>query len=67
MLGELIERIEVCQSEKVDGVWVQKLTIHYTCVGEIVIPEALSLPVPDVKMQTRKGVTVAYDATGKIA
>lgn len=67
MLGELIERIEVYQSEKVDSVWVQRLTIHYTCVGEIAIPETLSLPVPEVKMQTRKGVTVAYDATGKIA
>ena len=35
MLNELIERIEVHQSEKVNGVYVQKLTIHYNCVGSI--------------------------------
>lgn len=67
MLSELIERIEVHQAEKLDGVWVQRLTIHYNCVGEIVIPEELPLPAPEVTMQTRKGVTVAYDAVGKSA
>jgi DNA invertase Pin-like site-specific DNA recombinase len=62
MLNELVERIEVHQAEKVDGVHVQRLTIHYHCVGEIDIPDVLSLPVPDVQVQTRKGVTVAYSA-----
>ena len=60
MLNELIERIEVHQSEKVNGVYVQKLTIHYNCVGSIEIPEVLSLPEPDVLIQTRKGVAVSY-------
>jgi len=58
MLNELIERIEVHQSEKIDGVHVQRLTIHYNCVGSIEIPESLSLP--EIKMQTRKGVIVSY-------
>ena len=39
MLNELIEKIEVHQAEKIDGEWVQKLTIHYNCVGAIFIPE----------------------------
>ncbi|MDL2224584.1 recombinase family protein [Eubacteriales bacterium OttesenSCG-928-M02] len=60
MLNELIDRIEVHQAEKIDGVHVQKLKIHYTCVGAIEIPEELSLPVPDVLIQTRKGVAVSY-------
>ncbi len=58
MLSELIERIEVHQSEKVDGVHVQRLTIHYACVGALDIPASMSLP--EIIMQTRKGVTVAY-------
>ncbi|MCL1820800.1 MAG: recombinase family protein [Oscillospiraceae bacterium] len=59
MLGELIERIEVHQSEKVDGAHRQRLTIHYNCVGSIEIPETFS--VPDITVQTRKGVMVRYD------
>ena len=39
MLNELIEKIEVFNAEKVDGVWEQRLRIHYNCVGVIEIPE----------------------------
>jgi len=46
MLNELIERIEVHQAGKVNGVHVQKLTIHYNCVGSIEIPGILPLPEP---------------------
>ena len=60
MLNELIERIEAHQAEKVNGTSVQKLTIHYNCVGFIEIPDILSLPEPDVLIQTRKGVAVSY-------
>ena len=58
MLNELIEKIEVHQSEKIDGVHFQKLTIHYNCIGAIDIPETLTMP--EILMQTRKGVTVGY-------
>ena len=61
MLHELVERIEVYDAQKIDGVWAQRLRIHYHCVGEIVIPEVLSLPVPEVSVNTRKGVTVVYE------
>ena len=39
MLNELIEKIEVFNAEKIDGVWEQRLRIHYNCVGVIEIPE----------------------------
>ena len=38
MLNELVEKIEVYHAEKTDGVWEQRLLIHYNCVGEITIP-----------------------------
>lgn len=60
MLNELIERIEVHQAEKVDGVQVQRLTIHYNCVGTIEVPDILPLPQPEIVIQTRKGVAVSY-------
>ena len=60
MLNELIEKIEVHQAEKVDGVWEQKLTIYYNCVGAIFIPDTESLPIPDVTVNTRRGVFVTY-------
>ena len=60
MLTELIDRIEVHQSEKIDGVSMQRLTIYYNCVGVIEIPEKLQLPQPEVFMQTRKGVALSY-------
>jgi len=62
MLNELIDHIEVHQAEKIDGVHVQKLKIHYNCVGSIEIPDVLPLPEPDVLIQTRKGVAVSYSA-----
>ena len=60
MLNELIDRIEVHQAEKIDGEWVQKLTIHYNCVGAIFIPDIFPLPVTSVSVNTRKGVVVNY-------
>ena len=60
MLNELIQFIEVHQAEKVNGVWEQRLTIHYNCVGAIDIPDILPLPSPEVSVNTRKGVIVNY-------
>jgi len=68
MLNELIERVEVHQSEKVDRihVHVQRLTIHYNCIGTVDIPDSLSLPEPDILIQTRKRVAVSYSPTTKV-
>ena len=41
MLNELVEKIEVFNAEKIDGVWEQRLRIHYNCVGTIEIPTVL--------------------------
>ena len=60
MLNELIEKIEVFNAEKIDGVWAQRLRIHYNCVGTIEIPTVLPLPIPEVSVNTRKGVVVNY-------
>ena len=65
MLNELIERIEVHQAEKINGTWVQRLTIHYNCIGAITIPEELTLPMPDITVNTRKGVYVSYQPDTK--
>ena len=61
MVNELIDHIEVYQAAKIDWEWVQKLTIHYNCIGALFIPDTDSLPVPDVTVNTRKGVFVTYE------
>ena len=61
MLNELVNNIEVHQAEKIDGEWVQKLTIHYNCVGALFIPDTEALPTPEVTVNTRRGVYVTYE------
>lgn len=61
MLNELINRIEVHQAEKINGEWVQRLTIHYNCIGALFIPNTEPLPVPNVTVNTRRGVYVTYE------
>lgn len=60
MLNALIDHIEVHQAEKINGVWEQRLTIHYNGVGAVAIPETVPLPAPDVTVNTRRGVYVSY-------
>ncbi|MEG1953968.1 MAG: recombinase family protein, partial [Hydrogenoanaerobacterium sp.] len=60
MLNELVDRIEVHQSEKIDGIHRQELTIYYNCIGSIEIPDKEKLEKPSIIMQTRRGVTVGY-------
>ena len=62
MLNELIEKIEVHQSEKIDGKTVQQLTIHYNCIGNIEIPDLEKLPENNVSAHTRQGVDVHFAA-----
>ena len=59
MLNELVEKIEVYNAERIDGEWVQRLRIHYNCVGEMNIPNEPALPIPAVTVNTRKGVFVS--------
>ena len=62
MLNELIKKIEVHQSEKIDGKTVQQLTIHYNCIGNIEIPDLEKLPENNVSIHTRQGVDVHFAA-----
>ena len=48
------------QAEKVDGVWRQRLPIHYNCIGAVTLPDTAALPAPEVTMNTRRGVYVTY-------
>jgi hypothetical protein len=61
MLSELVNRIEVHQAEKIDGVWRQRLRIVYHGLGTVEIPEQAKIPDVAVQMQTRKGVVVSYE------
>ncbi|MCL2843226.1 MAG: DUF4368 domain-containing protein, partial [Oscillospiraceae bacterium] len=58
MLNELIERVEVFQTQKIDGFHVQRLRIHYHVIGAIEIPDIY--PIPEIIIHTRKGVLVKY-------
>ena len=49
------------QAEKINGEWVQRLTIHYNCIGALFIPDTEPLPVPNVTVNTRRGVYVTYE------
>ena len=60
MLKELIDHIEVYHAEKIDGVKTQRIVIYYNCIGSIEIPDDLPIALPEIKMQTRKGVMVSY-------
>lgn len=61
-LNELIDKIEVYQAEKIDGKKVQRLKIHYNCIGAIEIPDFEKLPQNNVSIHTRQGVDVQYAA-----
>lgn len=54
MLNDLIEKIEVHQAVKMDGKWVQKLTIHCRCVGIIDVPNLEKAPFKQFELKTRK-------------
>ena len=67
MLNELIDKIEVYQSEKIDGKTVQRLKIHYTCIGTLEIPDMDLIPENNVKIHTRQGVDVHFDTRACVA
>ena len=62
MLNELIEKIEVYQAEEIDGKRIQRLKIHYNCIGSIEIPNIDKSPENNVSVHTRQGVDIHYAA-----
>ena len=55
-----IRRIDVWNAEKENGNRVQRLRIHYNCVGAIELPQKEGLPTPQIKLDIRKGVVATY-------
>lgn len=66
MLNELIDKIEVFHAQRIDGVNVQKLIIHYNCIGTIEIPDLKHIPEIDVLIPTRQGVATGYQPKEKV-
>ena len=60
MLNELIDHIDVHHAEVINGERIQKLVIHYNCVGVLDIPADAPTAPPEVSKQTRDGVTINY-------
>ena len=67
MLNELIDKIEVFQSEKIDGKTVQRLKIHYSCVGTLDIPDLNRVPENNTMVHTRQGVDIYFDSKAVVA
>ncbi len=63
ILAELIDHIDVYKPEIVDGGRTQRIVIHYNCIDTIEIPEEAAIPMPEISVNTRKGVTLTYAAT----
>ena len=61
ILIELIDHIDIHQSESVPGGQTQRVVIYYNCIGSIEIPEEVAIPIPPISVDTRKGVVVTYD------
>lgn len=63
ILTELIERIEVHEPVMVNGSRTQRIVIYYNCIGTIEIPDEVAIPLPQISVNTRRGVTVTYEPT----
>lgn len=55
-----INRIDVYHVEKRGTDRVQRVDIHFNCVGKLTLPEKKDLPKPQIKIGIRKGVAVNY-------
>jgi len=67
ILTELIDHIDVHEPEMINGSRIQRIVIHYNCIDTIEIPEEASIPVPEITVNTRKGVTVTYEPAQSVA
>ena len=63
MLNELVEKIEVYQTEIVDGRRTQKIVIYYNCIGAVSIPDDVPIPDAQITLDTRQGVQVSYTSS----
>lgn len=61
ILTELIEHIDVHEPVMVNGSRTQRIVIYYNCIGAIEIPDEVAIPLPQISVNTRRGVTVTYE------
>jgi hypothetical protein len=61
ILTELIDHIDVHEPKMVNGSRTQRIVIYYNCIGAIEIPDEVAIPLPQITVNTRRGVTVKYD------
>jgi len=61
MVAELVSHIEVYHAEKSQwGETLQRVRIHYNCIGAFDVPDWDGVPDVEVLLETRKGVAVCY-------
>lgn len=58
-----INRIDVYHADKKEREKMQRIKIHYNCIGDFEIPEREKLPKPMLTMQVREGVTLRYEGS----
>jgi hypothetical protein len=58
--NRFIDRIVIHHAERVAGGYKQRIDIYYNCVGKIELPEIEEAPLPEVSLNTRKGVVLNY-------
>ena len=64
IVNAFISRIDIWNAEKIEAERVQKLRIHYNCVGALSLPEHADLPKSQIKIYIRKGVVATYSNSG---
>ena len=67
VLTELIDHIDIHEPEMIAGSRKQRIVIYYNCIGAIDIPEEVAIPLPQISVNTRKGVTVTYEPSQSAA
>ena len=67
VLTELIDHIDIHEPEMIAGSRKQRIVIYYNCIGAIDIPEEAAIPLPQISVNTRKGVTVTYEPSQSAA
>lgn len=63
MLNELVEKIEVYQTEIVNGKRTQKIVIYYNCMGAISVPDDVPIPDATIALDIRQSVQISYTSS----
>lgn len=67
LINRLIDHIVIHQAVRKEGRWQQRIDIFYSFVGEVKLPVTPETPMPEVSLNTRKGVVLDYSPALTIA